>query len=375
MKAIVRLITLVAMPMCSSLFLQAQPAPSPAQAAEAPQAVPETKPPPQPGADVQYDKNLAIPRNQQLLRAMQPSAGTGGGGGMGGYGSASGAFSTRLQHIINRAAGPGPAPTQLIVRSSAMDPKSQANLEEDLAIMARILNKAVDDGAGNGPGMAMGIDVFGAQGSVGGRTLYLEDYGALFTLNVGFPLVAAQSGPEEKKEETPADSTWEEAKRELYGPGPNTMMPGVPFEEFSAEKVNKLTDALVDALRNAKNIRGLKNEDAITVCVLGTAAIPDNRGKQRVAGALPPSPPPPGAVSYAAAGPQKGTVMTIRVKKADADAFAKGGMNAEEFRKRARIERYEGGPAVGAQMGFGGGYGRGYGTMGWMGGYGGGGKK
>ena len=40
---------------------------------------------------------------------------------------------------------------------------------------------------------------------------------------------------------------------------------------------------------------------------------------------------------------RRGTIMTIRVKKSDADAFAKGKMNLEDFRKKARITTYAGG--------------------------------
>ncbi len=283
---------------------------------------------------------------------MRYGAPTGGYGG--GYGTTgSGAFSERLQRIITRASGPVPGPSQLIIRSSAMDPKEQTALGEDLAVMSHILNKALDESSGNRPPTAMGIDVFGAQGHSGARTLYLEDYGVVFTLNVGIPLLAATPGPEKKKEDAPADTAWEEAKRELYGQGTRPTV-GAPIEEFSAEKVEKLTDALVEALRNAKNIRGLKPDDSITLCVLGTAAVPENHGGGIAAG----SPPPPASVAvYPDAGPQKGTVMTLRVKKSDADAFAKGTLKPDEFRKQVRVEKYEGGLAEGGGVG-----------GGWMGG-------
>jgi hypothetical protein len=37
-----------------------------------------------------------------------------------------------------------------------------------------------------------------------------------------------------------------------------------------------------------------------------------------------------------------GTIMTIRVKKADVDDFAKGKVNLDEFRKRASMTIYAG---------------------------------
>ena len=58
------------------------------------------------------------------------------------------------------------------------------------------------------------------------------------------------------------------------------------------------------------------------------------------------------------------TIMTIRVKKSDADAFAKGAMTLEAFRKRAHVVSYAGSPETGMAFG---------GMGGGMGGFGGGG--
>jgi hypothetical protein len=56
--------------------------------------------------------------------------------------------------------------------------------------------------------------------------------------------------------------------------------------------------------------------------------------------------------------------MTIRVKKLDADAFAKGAMTLEAFRKRAHVVSYAGSPESDMPLG---------GVGGGMGGFGGGG--
>src|SRR6516162_5173523 len=113
----------------------------------------------------------------------------------------------------------------------------------------------------------MGIDVFAFNGSGPMRNLYLDGYGALFMVNVGFPLVPPAAKTSEEKPS--GDSAWEEAKQELYGPGPG-MRPGLPpGEEFSAEKVGKLKASLLEALKNASNIRGIRPDESVTVCVLG----------------------------------------------------------------------------------------------------------
>src|SRR2546421_4584319 len=59
-----------------------------------------------------------------------------GGAGAGTSGSA---FQNRLQSIVHRGHdGPGRA---LVIRTSGADAKAQGNLEEDLAVMSRILDK------------------------------------------------------------------------------------------------------------------------------------------------------------------------------------------------------------------------------------------
>src|SRR5204862_5958190 len=98
------------------------------------------------------------------------------------------ALQQRLHTIVNKGrGGPGKA---LVIRTSDSDAKEQANLEEDLAVMSRILDKTMsknlDDDRAN---RFMGISVLFAPGSGSIRNLYLEGYGALFLLNVNFPLL------------------------------------------------------------------------------------------------------------------------------------------------------------------------------------------
>src|SRR5881628_804850 len=87
-------------------------------------------------------------------------------------------------------------------------------------------------------------------------------------LNAPFPLVPPPAG---KNEEEKRDSNWERARREVYAQGQGGDVPVGPqaFEPFSEEKVNRMKDALVEAIRNAVNIRGLRPDDNLTVCVLG----------------------------------------------------------------------------------------------------------
>ena len=107
--------------------------------------------------------------------------------------------------------------SRTLVISSADDPTERADLEEDLAVMSHIFDKTIDSTADNGHRRtAMGIDVLLGPGSAPLRSLYLEGYGAVFLVNVNFPLLPPPAEPAEQKEKTPVESTWQEAKRELY---------------------------------------------------------------------------------------------------------------------------------------------------------------
>lgn len=282
----------------------------------------------------------------------QPGVGGGVGGG--------GRYVNRLQVIARRAPGGGKA---LVIRSTESDAKEQADLEEDLTVMSHILDKALQENLGGQSQVrtAMGIDVFFAPGGNQIRSLFLDGYGALFMLKVGFPLLPPPSKDAAPKEERPENSSWEEAKRELYGqPGEGRMVTG-PAEEYDEDKVRKLKDTLLEALKNASNIRNLKPDDLVTVCVVGggngarfkkiTARAGvgvKGMGEDREVFAYRPS---------EGSAPVRGTIMTIRVKKSDAESFAKGKLNLDEFRKKAKIIIYAGivGGEGGSSFGFGGG--------------------
>jgi hypothetical protein len=263
------------------------------------------------------------------------------------------AFQQRLHAIVNKGrGGPGKA---LVIRTSDADAKAQANLEEDLAVMSRILDKTVaknlDEDRGN---RFMGINVLFAPGSGSIRNLYLEGYGALFLLNVNFPLLPPPEKAEPTKEKSQTDSTWEEAKQELYGQSDAWAqvgktfkfgMPPAPQQEYDKDKVDDLRESLLETLKNATNIRNLKADESITVCVFGGVSAASGKARTWVKRA--PNSPDADREDVLVTEPGDGppahaTIMTIRVKKSDADAFAKGKLTLDEFRKKASITTYAG---------------------------------
>jgi hypothetical protein len=336
-----------------------------------------------PAQKAQADATANVSKaRQQMAHAQQEMAQASAdpfSGGNSGYStSPKPEFSQRLQNVIVRAPDHN-ASKALVIRSSESDPKEQTQLEEDLAVMSRILEKSASERAGGHGGQpygatAMGIDIFYAPAASPMRSLYLEGYGALFMLNVGFPFLPPPhaEGQQEKQE---ANSDWEDAKQELYGQRGDGRVMDAPSEPYDQERINRLKDGLLESLKNATNIRGLKPDDSITVCVFGGPSSGQPRartyvkrttGSGEVRGAV--------AMSGRVGGPPPQTIMTIRVKKSDADAFAKGAMTLDAFRKQAHVLAYAGSPEVGRSFGpMGGGMGGGMGGMGGFGGGGGGG--
>jgi hypothetical protein len=216
--------------------------------------------------------------------------------------------------------------------------------------MSHLLEKSVGSavGAQSKADPVLGVNVVFAGGHEQARAIYLEGYGALFTLSVGFPLLPSAKESDEK-ENPSADSTWNEARQEVFG----QRMDGRGYmrgEEYDERKVNTLKDTVLEALKNATHIRGLKSDDSVTVCVFGGgAALP----VKLIAGK--PGAPKPKEVYVADRAEPRSTMLTIRVKKSDVDSFAKEKLNLDDFRKKAKVMPYAGAVDSARATSFGGG--------------------
>lgn len=235
----------------------------------------------------------------------------------------------------------------LVIHTSDLDPETLGRIQEDFTVMSRILNKTVERELGHEPhDSAMGIALSTLPGSRRPQSIYLEGYGALFFVNVNFPVAERAPGDDEKSEKQPA-STWEETRRELYGQklsrGRVWEIPGNhPATPYDADQVESLKKELLGSLKDATNIRELKPEESITLVVLGSRLGSAVTRVKRSTGRS-------GsnvrsfdvfAVADGSRGNARESVLILRVKKADVDGFAKGTINAEEFGKRAKISAY-----------------------------------
>ena len=244
----------------------------------------------------------------------------------------------------------------LVIRSSAGDEASLANMMEDLTVMSRIIHKNIARGGSRErQESASGITLSAFGSSRRPNTYYLDGYGAVFLVSVKFPLVPPTTKEERAKDEKAVDTDWEQTKMEMYGPRASSrawvfgVSPDAPPVEYDADKVERLKNDLTEALKNATNIRNLKPEEYVTVAVIGTESSPPmttkrvkkvrtNRngpGQNNDADDV--------VLAVAAAGDQvlhRQTTLTVRVRKSDADAFAKDKLSLEEFRKKVSIQAY-----------------------------------
>ncbi|HVY69667.1 MAG TPA: hypothetical protein VHH73_07035 [Verrucomicrobiae bacterium] len=164
----------------------------------------------------------------------------------------------------------------IVVGPSALTAEAQTALQEDLAVMNRILAKSVDHGREK-QDFAMGITVKGLLSNQRTQSIYLDGYGAIFMTSVRFPLVAPPAKDEEKTEKV-ADNEWERTKREIYGPrttGGNfnqmVIFAGADGKStrYDADKVEELKKDLLEGLKNAANVRQLKPDEYVAVVVTG----------------------------------------------------------------------------------------------------------
>ena len=259
-------------------------------------------------------------------------------------------FRDRLHAIIKRAGGS--TERALVIPKESYDSKAVAETEEDLRVMAHILDKAV--GGEDNTTRAMGLPLSRSWGSEAPENLYVEGYGAIFFLNVSFPLQAPPTvaGNTEAREDT--DSEWEEARREISEPAGGRTMPvygvnstgwvGGPPVPYDAKRVEQLESDIIASLKNAAHIRQLGPDEFITVVVTGPGT-PNVQSMKLVR--------PPGMTGQASGGiVTEGMIVNnatdnaspakliIRTMKSDAAAYLKAQMSADEFRKKVTVILY-----------------------------------
>lgn len=227
-----------------------------------------------------------------------------------------------------------------IIPAAEIKKEDHLAIERDMHVMSHIFDRVLTK-----PHMIGGVftvmnDFFGRDSHVT-QVIYLDGYGALFFMEVNLPLLAPPESPKEKEPmeaEEKVDKIWLQAERELFSTQElKKSRERDSKQEYDAEKVNALKMNLIEVLKHAANIQALKSDDLVILNVTGRASQSSEniawrfeRGNWRASAV-------PGGAKTVSFSP---TVMTIRAKKSDIDAFSKGELDFARFHERTQIFTY-----------------------------------
>jgi len=239
----------------------------------------------------------------------------------------------------------------LVIQFSSTNQNVIQEWEEDLTVMTRLieeaLQRAADEDLSDVP-YKLGIPMTLVTANRSVRPLYLEGFGALFMIKVNFPVVPPSKVDEEKQEHPESD--WDKARQEIFGRQRQASWLGGTVEsgaDYDSDQVETLTKELTEVLKNAANFRNLRPDEYVSVTVFGSpnsgakAVKPSRRKKTE-----------PNDVSKELdrtiqelvrnRPARPGTVLTMRVRKGDVDAFSKGNINYDAFAKKVATNTYLG---------------------------------
>ncbi len=225
----------------------------------------------------------------------------------------------------------------LVIPTAEMKPDEIDAINEDLSIMARILDKSIGQQRtlrDRHTGMMNGffIGMFYTDGKSPTEALYLRDYGALFLTSVNFPLSPPPDAAEEESEED-VDSVWTQTKQEIYTPYEDRLADLEQIgrrgysqaEKYNSEKVEQLKRSITRTLKHATNVRGLQVDESVTVVVRSLT----QSQKSEVKNAK-------GEIVEV----DSGKFMTVSAEKSDIDAFAGDKIDYDQFLQEVRILIY-----------------------------------
>ena len=260
----------------------------------------------------------------------------------------------------------------------------QGTLDEtatDLNILSFIFSQNLERALGGERGEAgdykLGIPMLLQTGGRAVEASYVEGFGALFNLKVRFPLVPpAITDKDTQTNQT--DSEWDQARRALAGATQSDLRRANPYEKarrFDPRLVETLKKRVIELLRNASHLRHVQPDEWVAVTFSGPPNVFRPRGgvgsdsggigdvgsgaideqPQGTSDSSSQSAKPdealagPGKLNQprriSASAPQvpsRMTVLTIRIKKRNADALEANKMSEDDFFHSAEITSYLG---------------------------------
>jgi hypothetical protein len=237
-------------------------------------------------------------------------------------------------------------------------------INEDMNVMSRIFEKNLEQDriatARSGIFISSRRDPYGmflggSRGDI--QSMYLQDYGALFLLKVDFPLSPSSEAKEEEKvtEKTEeGDPVWRETRQQMFEPEnvSRRHQREKQEEKYDPQQVENLKTTLIKTLKHATNIRVLKPDESVILTVVGSGGASgtkitainvagnnqvvveqkDASGKRtmRIVN----------GTALDDIGLSSPTVLIIRAKKPEIDAFAKGELDFDKFQSSVQMFSY-----------------------------------
>ena len=183
-------------------------------------------------------------------------------------------------------------------------------LRTDLEVVTALVRKAIEPGGDEETLASPDTLKRRSANGISARAIYVEGFGAIVFVKVNFPVLNG-NGSGEAGPEPAAEAQFNRATQ---------ASPGPPYD---AGQVENLKIQILGSLKEAKGFQSLSAGDFLSVVVFGPAA-----GTVRGTGVD--------------AGQRRGTVLAMRVKKSDIDAFAAGTLDAAKFKEKAAIATYYG---------------------------------
>jgi hypothetical protein len=219
-----------------------------------------------------------------------------------------------------------------IIPASQMKAEDRLVIERDMRIMSHIFDQVLRKPQMIGGVFTVMDDFFGRDSHVT-QTLFVDGYGALFFIKVNLPLTGSSESPKGKESEQTeehTDTIWKRAEQELYSP--QNLDNNRSDQEYDADKIEVLKKDLVEGLKHATNIQALKPDNWVILTVVGKAQPTAKRLEwQFQNNNWRPSQVNARRVTF------QPSILTIRAKKSDIDAFSKGELNLDQFAKQTQV--------------------------------------
>jgi hypothetical protein len=289
------------------------------------------------------------------------------------------------------AIGPIGSRKVLVVPAEEVKPEYVAAITEDLQVMSYILDERFKE-TRRIQGVFTDFGDFFGRDNRQTEATWLQGYGVLFAMEVSFsfsPPPKAQPQQAEPPGEQ-ADSTWQRARQQVFSPGEFDGPEGSgSAEEYNSQVVEELKRDLITTLKHAANIRGLQPDEWVILTLVGGrrefgggfgGRAPMMTGMSSMSsgsayGNVTSSGAGGGFGGYSTGGFVSGgvgggmgmgggmmggmgggmmggmgggmamgfsssTVLTIRARKSDVDAFAKGELTLDQFQEQVKILMY-----------------------------------